>query len=396
MSIRKQVRIGIVGMGVRGRGWIRTCRRVKGCKVTALCEKVEPLLQEGYKEAEDPKIKCYTDFDEMLKEAKIDAIATVTAPHDQPDLICKALEAGKHVTCEVSLTYNMKDLWRVVVAVEKSGLKFHMAEQIMYSAFVPAWKRLFLEGRLGKIIFAEGQYLHQMMPDRFYIDSKTGGKITIEQAKNNPKAKKSRVWYWLPHPILYLATDLGPILTILDDRVESVTCMATRKKSYHYPGIPASDIEVALMHTEKDTIIRMASGFTYSTPSYPQSHHWWHLEGTEGKVETARSVHDKAKMWLANSYMDDAIPINWQYPPYDFPPEAIGSGHGDLDYFAVASFIKSIQEDSEPPLNVYKSADLTAPAIIAIQSVEQGSSCLKVPDFRPSDKRKSGEFPEKI
>lgn len=398
MSTREQVRIGIVGLGRRGRrALLRNCQRVPGCKVTALCEKIEPLLQQAYKDADDPDIRCYTDFDRMLKEADIDAVAVVTAPHDQPDLICRALGAGKHVTCEVSLTYDMDDLWRVVVTVERSGMKFQMDEQRMYSKFIKVWRQMVSEGKLGKILFAEGQYLHWQTPDRWWVDGKTGERLTIEQARDNPRAMKSRMWAWFPYPVLYMATDLGPILHVLDDRVSRVTCMATRPESYYYEGLPTSDMNVALMHTEKDTIIRLAVGFTYAAQrlSKTSGWHWWHLEGTEGRVETERARYDKPKMWLANSGMDDAVPMDWDYTPDELPPEAIGSGHGSLDYFAVASFIESIQKDTRPVLDVYKSADLTAPAIMAVRSIQQGSACLEVPDFRPSDKRKCGQFPEK-
>lgn len=398
--MRDQVRIGIVGLGPRGvRAWLRNFQQVKGCRVTALCDRFGPLVQKALQEAGDPDIRGFTDYDRMLKEGGVDAVAVVAAPHDQPGLICRALEAGKHATCEVSLTYDMEDLWRVVVAVERSGLKFQMGEQIIYAKFVKVWREMFLEGRLGKVIFAEGQYLHEMLPDRFYVDAETGTPITLEQAKDHPRAMKSRMWNFFPHPILYMATDLGPILKVLDDRVTKVTCMATRPESYHYPGMPASDIEVALMQTEKDTIIRMASGFTYSTT---RPHHWWHLEGTEGKVETARSVEiyaggsgvDTPKVWLANSGAPGLERAEWQYAPEELPPEARGSGHGNLDYFAISSFVESIQKGTDPPLDVYKSADLTAPAIVAARSVEQGNACLEAPDFRPSEKRKAGAFPK--
>ena len=288
MPNRKPVRIGIVGLGPRGRlSWMKNLLRIETCRVTALCDRVDALVGQAYREAGDPDIACFTDYGEMLEKADVDAVAIVTAPHDQPDLICRAMEAGKHAACEVSLTYDMDDLWRVVVAVERSGLKFQMAEQVMYHPFVKAWRRLVREGELGHVIFAQGQYLHGMTPDRFWVDSETGERIDLDAAADHPRAAKSRMWNWFPHPILYMATDLGPILTVLDDRVTRVTCMGTRTQSYYYEGIPASDIEVALMHTEKDTIVRMAVGFTYATP---RDHHWWHLEGTKGKVETARSA----------------------------------------------------------------------------------------------------------
>ena len=220
MPKQKQVRIGIVGLGPRGRlSWMKNLLRIKTCRVTALCDKVEALVGQAYREAGDPDIACYTDYEEMLAKADIDAVAIVTAPHDQPDLICQAMEAGKHACCEVSLTYDMDDLWRVVVAVERSGLKFQMAEQVMYHAFVNAWRQLVHEGELGHVIFAEGQYLHGMTPDRFWVDSGTGERIDLDAAADHPRAAKSRMWNWFPHPILYMATDLGPILTVLEDRV---------------------------------------------------------------------------------------------------------------------------------------------------------------------------------
>ena len=97
MPKQKQVRIGIVGLGPRGRlSWMKNLLRIKTCRVTALCDKVEALVGQAYREAGDPDIACYTDYEEMLAKADIDAVAIVTAPHDQPDLICQAMEAGKH------------------------------------------------------------------------------------------------------------------------------------------------------------------------------------------------------------------------------------------------------------------------------------------------------------
>jgi predicted dehydrogenase len=390
MAAPEQVRVGIVGLGHRGQWWIELCRRVKGCRLTALCEKIEPLLLKASARAQDPSVRCYTDFETMLKEAEVDAVAVVTAPHDQPELICRALEAGKHVVCEVALTYDLGDLWRVVVAVENSGLKFQMAEQIMYSAFVKAWRKLIAEGQLGKVLYAEGQYIHGMTPDRFWVDAETGERLNFEQARNNPRAAKSRFWNWFPHPIVYIPTGLAPLLAVLDDEVDRVTCMATRPQSYHYTELPTADLEVALMHTRNDAIIRMAAGYTY--PTGP-GHYRWHVEGTGGRVETGRALHESGKLWLANSFMAETAPIRWEYSPQDIHPEAIGSGHGGCDYFALATFIESIQQDTTPPLDIYRAANITAASLIAIRSVEQGSACLKVPDFRPSAQRPRGQFP---
>ena len=47
-----------------------------------------------------------------------------------------------------------------------------------------------------------------------------------------------------------------------------------------------------------------------------------------------------------------------------------------------------------PEIDVYTAMDTAAPAILAADSIEQGSIPFDVPDFRPGPTRKSGETPE--
>jgi len=388
MAKKQPIKLGIVGMGNRGaNGWIRTCQLVRDCRVTALCDKIEDLLQYGYGRANDADVKCYTDYDKMLKEADIDAVAVVVEPENNVELSCRALEAGKHVLCEVPLCFSLEDCWKTVLAVEKSGLKFSMAEQVRYSPYMRAWKKMVDQDQLGKIVFVEGQYLHGMTDDRFYHDTKTGARVPYQIARKNLKGVyKSRFWQ-MKHPILYLPHELSPILMVLDDRVEKVTCMSPRQQSYLHDWLPNPDLQVALMHTAKDTILRLACCFTVHNT---QPWHWYHFMGTKGRVETNRYNHERMKMWLADSHMVEPAELVWQYGMYDALPEALASGHGGGDYYPVSGFIECILNDTEPPMDVYKAAETAAPAVVAVQSAEQGSIPIDVPDFRPGKKRKPG------
>ena len=391
----EQIRIGLVGMGNRGLNWIDSFRRVKGSKVVAICDKYAALLDRATAYAEDADIQTYEDYDEMLAKARLDAVGVVVEPLNQADLICKALAAGKHVACEVPLSYSIEDCWKVVLAAERSGRKFMMAEQIRYAAWAQAWKKLVSEGTLGKIIFCEGQYFHGMGRDRFYQDGRTGRRLTIEEAKDNPHAVKSRFWS-KAHSIFYLPHELSPLLNILDDRVVKVVAMGTRPESYHYEGLPFADIEVALMHTAKDTILRLATCFQVPTLMVePAGYHWYHVMGTKGRVETNRSKKDGMKLWLPEQHMADTAVVDWDYRRNEIPHEAFGSGHHNADYFPMAKFIKCIREDARSPMDAYKAADATVPALIAGASIDHGSRPLDVPDFRPGAERKPGESPKK-
>ena len=386
------IRIGFAGMGPRGRHWLSNIQRLGSIEIIAVCEKTGPLLEAALASVQG-EVKGYRDFSTMLKDGGVDAVVIVVEPENNPDLVCEALESGKHVLCEVPLAYTVRDCWRVVLAAEKAGtrgIKFAMAEQVRYSPYILEWKKMVDNGSLGRVLFAEGQYLHGRTDNRYWHDGETGEKITWEQARSRPNARKSRAWS-MPHPILYLPHELSPILKVLSDRVTRVTCMATRQGSYINEDFPVSDLEVALMHTEKDAVMRMLTAFAAPTPSPT---HWHHIMGTKGCVETNRSTKDSMKMWLAESHLKSKVDVEWENTSYQpAPPGAKGSGHGNLDYYPADDFITSIIEDRSPELDVYGAAETAAPAIIAGVSAENGSIPLSVPDFRPSESRAPGEEP---
>ncbi|HYF48621.1 MAG TPA: Gfo/Idh/MocA family oxidoreductase [Planctomycetota bacterium] len=382
----KTLRLGLVGLGLRGQGWLRNIKSIRDCHVTALCDTFPALLKAGQAIVADGDVRCYESFERMLEDAPIDAVAIVVAPEHQPDLIVKSVGASKHVIAEVPLALTMDDCWRIVVAVEKSGVKFQLAEQVRFSSCTRQWKQMVSEGQLGKVLFCEGQYLHGMGNDRYWHDAETGARVPFDQVGKR-KLIKSRFWN-LRHSILYLPHELSPLLHILDDRVVRVTGMGTRPQSYRHEWFPQSDIEVALMHTEKDTILRLATTFTVET--LRGSEHCNRLIGVNGWVEQARTRSEKGKMWLAG--MNDKRDVDWDAAD-DGPSDAAATGHDGMDYYPVATFVDAVLRDQPLYCDVYTAAETAAPAILAAQSIEQGSVCLNVPDFRPGKNRKAGQLP---
>jgi predicted dehydrogenase len=387
----EKVRLAVVGMGHRGLNLTKGHQKLKTCQVVAICDNIKPLVEKAYKELADPDIKCYTNFSEMLERKDIDAVAIYTFPTTQIGLVCEALEAGKHACCEVPLTYSIEDCWRVILAVEKAGLKFQLQEQARYWPHILTWKKMVEEGTLGKIVFAEGQYIGHYNYMYNFWNPKTGEYPGFEYARKNLD-KVEKTWREDMHPIYYLPHELSPLLSVLNDRVVKVSAMGTRKQSYVTPEIGRADVEVALMQTERDTVMRLVAAF-----NIPRGvpHHWYHLLGTKGTVETKRSDLDEGMIWLSDSYMEAPAKISWGWKHSPISKEALESGHGGSDYYPMANFIKSIIEDTAPPLDVYKAVETAAPAILAAKSIEEGSRCIEVPDFRPSEKRKAGCKPGK-
>ena len=191
--------------------------------------------------------------------------------------------------------------------------------------------------------------------------------------------------------IHYLPHELSPMLKVLDDRVTEVVGMSTRPQSYAHPQVQTADMQMALMKTEKDAILRM--GVSFVQPHPEANYHWWHVMGTAGAVEWKRADRDLPRMWLAGRQMHDVAEVDWRLQRTDAPAEARGSGHSDLDYYVQASFRDAVLQGKSLEFDVYKAMGTAAPAILAAESMTHGSQPMRVPDFRPGPARAAGSAP---
>ena len=149
------------------------------------------------------------------------------------------------------------------------------------------------------------------------------------------------------------------------------------------------------MKTEKDAILRMATGFTQPV-SHARGHHWYQVMGTRGSVEWSRSGRERPKMWRAGLQMHDMAEVEWRFEREDAPPEARATGHGDADYYVHAAFRDAVRGTEPLAFDVYAAMDTAAPAILAAESIERGTQLMRVPDFRPSSERSAGRAPREI
>ncbi|MYG23226.1 MAG: Gfo/Idh/MocA family oxidoreductase [Gemmatimonadetes bacterium] len=386
-----EIRIGIAGLGHRSRHWINTLLKIPGYRITALYDWIEPLHDRALSLIEYRNdVRVFRDYEDFLAYEGMDAVGRVVRRKDQGAMAAQALEAGKHVNMEVPAAHTMEDCWRIVTAAEHTGRVYQLAEQTRYWGFVEAWRDMVAEGRLGRVTYCEGQYIGYYGTRQFFQDYKTGQQYSVEELSAHPDAEPT--WLHVMPPIHYLPHELSPMLKVLDDRVVEVTAMSTASPSYSHPEIDQPDIQVALMKTEKDRLLRMVTGFTQKIPSR-RGHHWYQIIGTRGCVEWKRSEKGRSLMWLADSQMHDLAEVDWKFERTDAPAEAQGSGHGDADYYVHTAFWNAVVGNKPLEFDVYRAMETAAPAVLAAESIARGTELMKVPDFRPNETRPSGQMP---
>lgn len=127
-------------------------------------EQVEAAKQRyGYEEA------VYS-FDDLLNDPEINLIDICTPPYAHPEMVVKALEAGKNVICEKPLTgcfdtsltkqqmfeELQKKLGEIEDAVKSSGKHFMYAENFVYAPVIQRAAEL-LQARKSRILFIKGE-----------------------------------------------------------------------------------------------------------------------------------------------------------------------------------------------------------------------------------------------
>jgi predicted dehydrogenase len=377
--------IAVVGLGARcASAWLPLLLKMPQFQVVGLYDTRPQRIDAVRREfPELDEVPAYPDWQAALGDSGSDAMALTVRSRDQGRLAAEVLEAGKHVHAEVPAAHSIEDCWRIVLAAERTGSVYALAEQTRYWGFVQEWKRLVDAGCLGDITYVEGQYFHHLVDDKF-ADPETGDYIPLTEAGGRASV---HTWQHDMPPIHYLPHELSPMLAVLNDRVVEVVGMSSGPKSRAHPEIHQPDLQVALMRTAKGAILRMAASFAQPHPK--GDWHWYQIVGTRGRVEWRRSADAKPKLWLAEQNMRDLTDAAWRFERTDAPPEASGSGHGDADYYAHLAFLEAI--NGQPPMDVYTAVGTAAPAILAAESIELGSALIRVPDFRPGAYRAAGE-----
>ncbi|MDF2663988.1 MAG: oxidoreductase domain protein, partial [Paenibacillus sp.] len=149
------LKIGIAG--VRGLSMMLGFNSIPGVEVTALCDLHEGQLLERAAWLRIPN--TYRIYEDML-ESDIDAVFVATPMQFHLQQTIQALEAGKHVLCEVTAGVTMDELWWLKEAVEKHGKVYMMAENYCYIPENQLIGNMVRQGMFGDIYYAEGEYLH--------------------------------------------------------------------------------------------------------------------------------------------------------------------------------------------------------------------------------------------
>jgi|TARA_Y100000310_G_C20703189_1_gene832006 UDP-2-acetamido-3-amino-2,3-dideoxy-glucuronate N-acetyltransferase len=149
-----KINIGLIGFGRFGQNYFRTFNELEDVEVRWICSNTINTRKEMPLILND-KIKTTIDYNDILNDDGVDAVAIVTPATTHYKIAKDAINSGKHVIVEKPLTLSSKDA-EDLVKISNGKKKILMVGHIhRYNPGIQKLKEDIDKGKLGKI-----NYIH--------------------------------------------------------------------------------------------------------------------------------------------------------------------------------------------------------------------------------------------
>ena len=115
------LKMAIVGAGTWGESHARIYAEHPGAEVVAICDVYRERAEQFA--ARHHLSHVYTDCRDMLEKCDCDAVAIVTPDFLHTDLAIACAQAGKHMLIEKPLATKREDVFAILEAVQKAGVR---------------------------------------------------------------------------------------------------------------------------------------------------------------------------------------------------------------------------------------------------------------------------------
>ena len=405
-----KVNIAFIGVGGRGRSHVGLVSQRQDVEITAICDvdpeaidKTQKLLRENNRK----EAAVYTNDDyafmKLLERDDVDGVIIATPWVWHARMSVASMKAGKFTGVEVSAANTLEECWDLVNTYEETGIPLMILENVCYARESMAILKMIREGLFGEIVHATCGYRHDLREVLF-----NGGKQSdsgVEFGKNSLGEARWRTQYYInQNADVYPTHGLGPVATWFDinrgNRFVTLTSTATKAvglKDYiinhpqggeDHPNAKIKwklgDIITSVIKTANDETIIL----NHDT-SLPRPYSWgFTLHGSKGVWcgdFEGRRIYIEAKspqhQWESNEKFDEYMKKYDHHLWSEEEKNAVGAGHGGIDYFTIKQFVDSVKEEKEPPIDVYDAAAWSVITPLSEVSIQNNGMPQYFPDF---------------
>ena len=400
------VKLGFIGVGLRGQNHLDNALRRKDVNVMAICDIDDRMLDMAgniFKKAGKPMPKVFKGdpyaWKKMLELKELDAVIIATPWEWHAPMIIGCVEAGiKYVGTEVMLGITLQDHWDVVKAAEHQNAHVMMLENVCYRRDVMAILNMVRQGLFGELIHLQAGYQHDLRGVKFNNGQAAyGGGVEFGE-----KAFSEARWR-TEHSVhrngdLYPTHGIGPVAEMINinrgNRFVSLSSFASKSRGLHEYIVknggeqhPNAKVTFKLGDVVT-TMIRCANGETIllqHDTNLPRPYSLgFRVQGTKGIwMDVNHSLYIEGVSATNDAWEDAKAYLD----KYDHPlwkrwgAGTEGAGHGGMDFFVLHAFIESVKRKTATPMDVYDAAAWSAITPLSEQSIELGNQTVDFPDF---------------
>lgn len=387
------VKVGIIGLGMRGPGAVDRLSKIEGVEIKALCDlipervsKVQESIQ-GTKHSPASYAGSVYAWKQMIDKESLDLVYIATPWDWHTPMAVYAMENGKHAAVEVPAAKTLEECWQLVEVSEKTKKHCMMLENCCYDFFELMTLSMKRAGFFGDIIHTEGAYIHDLLWLNFMKES-DGGYQDMWRLKENYRDGN-----------LYATHGLGPIAQIMDiNRGDQMDYLTSLSSADFHMGAKARELaekdnffgsftekkyggnmNTTLVKTKKGRSILIQHDVSSPRP-YSRLHT---ISGTEAYAQKYPNPKvAKGHSWIKEEEMKA---LEAQYTPEIVKKvgelaKQIG-GHGGMDFMMDWRLIDCLRNGLPLDQDVYDAALWSAISPLSEWSVANRSNSIDIPDF---------------
>jgi hypothetical protein len=388
----EKVRVGVIGLGMRGPGAAHCYAGLPGVEVTALSDLLQDRAerqQKWLKENGKPDAALHAGSEDAWKKLcesdKVDLVHVTTPWLLHTPMALYAMKCGKHVVVEVPAALTVDECWALVETSEKTRCHCMMLENCCYGENEMFALMLCRKGMLGDLVHGEGAYLHDLRDLKF---NKAG-------YQGMWRLKYSQEHTGNPYPM----HGLGPICQYMDinrgDAFEYLTSVSSGEFGLTQFAIgtcgknsPEANAKYKLgdMNT---TVIKTRRGRTimvqHDTTSPRPYSRINTISGTKGILSDYPlrvALSPKSHGWMSDAELA-ALKAKYVHPLWDKNGDAAkkSGGHGGMDYLLLLRLCHCLQNGLPLDISVYDTAVWSSVVELTERSVLKRGASIDVPDF---------------
>jgi len=392
------VRVGFIGLGMRGPGAVSRFTHIPGVEIKALCDLYPERVEKAQKiltNANLPKAEAYSGeegWKKLCERTDLDLVYIVTPWLLHTPIAVYAMEHGKHVAIEVPAAMNLDECWQLVNTAEKTRRHCMMLENCVYDFFELTTLNMAQQGLFGDILHVEGAYIHNL--EEFWGAYQGNWRLDFNEKHRGD---------------VYATHGLGPACQLLNihrgNRMTHLVAMDT--KAATGPKLT----EKYSKHENKDfqngdhtmTMIQTANGQTihiqHDVMNPRPYSRMYQLTGTEGfankypfegytfrSAEKIEGVPDHENLNMHSFVSQDvkkALMQQYKHPIHKELEETAKKvgGHGGMDFIMDYRLIYCLHNGLPLDQDVYDAAEWSCMGDLTRLSIENNSMPVEVPDF---------------